>query len=132
MPLLDAGVPDAGTVNPMSPCVGSYSGTERECGWTSGRALACTPGRTITVGCNSNTGADALCTPTLGACTGDPVIRVCAGTAPCSAATALIAEDDTCGTCPVTSTTCPSSGSVYVLSGPFDNTRAGTCSPALR
>lgn len=130
----DSGVVDTGvpTTDPTRPCTGAFSGTSRECGWQPGRTLACTPGRTVTVGCNSSAGTGTLCTSSIGSCSGDPVLRVCPGTSPCSAANALSSADDTCGTCPVVSVTCPSSGSVYVLTGSYSDTTSGTCLPSLR
>jgi hypothetical protein len=86
----------------------------------------------VVVGCTGMGGSGALCTPSLGACTGDPVMRVCPGTAPCSNAAALSSLDDACGFCPVTMVTCPASGSVYVLTGPLNSSNEGTCTPALR
>lgn len=137
--------PDGGTTtDPTRPCTGTYSGTARECGWTTVRTLTCTPGRTVTVGCNSTAGMGTLCATPLGTCTGDPLMRVCSGTTPCGYAARLDSanagvgavnpSDDTCGTCPVTTVTCPASGQITVLAGNYSNTSAGagTCSPALR
>jgi len=134
LPMLDASVPpDGSTTDPTRPCAGgTYSGTARECSWLPGRAFSCTPGRNLTVGCNSTTGTGTLCTSTIGSCTGDPIIRVCSGSAPCSNAAELTSADDTCGTCPVATVVCPPSGSIYVMTGNFSTTRTGTCSPIVR
>jgi hypothetical protein len=132
--LPDGGTPDVPTTtgDPTAACTGTFGGPDRECGWSRGGVLSCTPGRTVTVGCNSTAGTGTLCTSTIGSCTGDPVLRVCPGTTPCSATTELTSADDTCGTCPVVSVTCPTSGSVLVLVGPYSSTTAGTCVPQLR
>lgn len=132
--MFDSGVIDSGvpTTDPTRPCTGTFSGPSRECSWLPGRTFTCTPGRTVTVGCNSTAGTGTLCTSTIGSCSGDPVLRVCPGTSPCSASSALSSADDTCGTCPVVSVTCPSSGSVYVLAGSYSDTTSGSCTPSLR
>lgn len=84
-------------------------------------------------------GMGSLCQPTYGACTGDPVMRVCAGTQPCTAAMALApasgSYDDQCGTCPSAYVACPSSGMIHVMTGDFNSSMAqyrGTCTPAVR
>ncbi len=91
------------------------------------------------VGCSGTGGTGSLCQPPYGVCTDDPVIRVCPGTTPCTAATALRATsgtfDDTCGTCPSACITCPASGQIHVLTGDYDSsqsTQRGTCTPAAR
>lgn len=121
------------TGDPTAPCPGGISGGEtRECGWLPGMTFSCTPGQMVVVGCTGMGGSNPLCTPPLGACTGDPVMRVCPGTTPCSNGAALRSLDDACGLCPVTAVTCPASGSVYVLTGPLNSSNGGTCTPALR
>lgn len=100
------------------------SSASRECGWSSALpqlSSDCSPGESVTLGC-----------PT---CDGEPVLRACDGTAPCTALTALafgfdtyrengvlrgqcIESSSTCeyvSTCPTLSFACPASGvySVY-------------------
>lgn len=74
--------------------------------------VQCTPGERIEVGCASACG--------LGACTGDPVLRVCDGEADvreCADVTAVLGEnDDACGTlCPLARLECPASGRITVV-----------------
>jgi hypothetical protein len=47
------------------------------------------------------------------------MIRVCAGSAPCTAAAALVTNDDSCSRCPEATFTCPSDGVYTVLTGSF-------------
>jgi hypothetical protein len=131
------------TADPTVACAGTYSGTARECSWRRAGTYTCTPGRSYTVGCNNLAGTSTLCSATLGSCTGDPVMRVCSGSATCSETTALSSADDTCGTvpagasvgrCPVVSVVCPTSGQITVLTGNYSDAAsgAGTCTPSLR
>ncbi len=130
----DSGVDVPTTGDPTSSCTtATWGGTSRECGWRRGGTFSCTPGRSYTIGCNSTTStAPTACTTAIGSCSGDPVMRVCSGTTTCSSAAALTSVDDTCGTCPVGTVICPTSGQVTVLTGDFDNATPGTCTVALR
>ncbi len=108
----------------LAPCPGDDSGEGRDCGWTTASSHACNPGFEYWVGCNpglcgldvcpgdeAQHGLDAI------ACTGDPVLRVCPGDAPCPASAALSLQNDNCGsTCPAALFTCPPGGSYTVLS----------------
>jgi hypothetical protein len=86
--------------DPTDACGADADGAERDCGWTIDRALTCTPGTRVTVGCNASCGA--------GSCAGNPVIRVCAGDGPCRHSAALAENDDACGnSCPSVSFMCP-------------------------
>lgn len=122
------------------PCAaGVEQGPLRNCGWRMGVPFSCSPGRATMVGCSGSEGAGSLCQPSYGACVGDPVMRVCPGTTPCSASAALMPSagsvDDQCGACPSAYVTCPSSGQILVLTGDYDSNQAsqrGTCSPAVR
>jgi hypothetical protein len=124
----------------LMPCAaGVPQGPNRDCGWRPGVTLSCLPGRATMVGCTNGAGTGSLCVPMYGMCTGDPVIRVCPGTEPCTAATALQATagnlDDHCGTCPSAYVTCPSSGQIHVLTGDYNSevmSQRGTCTPAVR
>jgi hypothetical protein len=103
-------------------------GPQRDCGWTVSptfNAIGCVPGQQTTLACGD------ACGGTLGgACTGDPMMRVCAGSQPCTAATALVTNDDACGSlCSSASFTCPSDGVYTVMTGGFGN-QAFTCEPA--
>ncbi len=129
------------TTSVTAACTVAASGTTRDCGWRTGSTFTCTPGRLTTVGCNSTADTtNTLCSPTIGACVGDPVLRVCPGSAPCTSTSALVATngnpDDECGTCPVVQVTCPTSGQIYVLTGDYNtsatSTQHGTCTPAVR
>lgn len=110
-----------GTTSSLSPCASQQSGLPRSCGWTSIGVGTCTPGSAMRLG------AAAACG--LGSCSGDAMLRVCAGTTPCehgplvsgSAAAGMLGENDNaCGTgCPEVSFTCPESGTYNVMTGAF-------------
>lgn len=129
-----------GAIDVNAPCApGVAQGPSRDCGWRMGVRFACLPNRATMVGCSGEAGVGSLCQPSYGACTGDPVIRVCPGNAPCTLATALPARsgsfDDQCGTCPSAYVTCPPSGEIFVLTSDFDSTnpaQLGTCTAAVR
>ncbi len=124
----------------MDPCPNNQpQGPTRNCGWRNGMVLSCLPNRATMVGCTAGAGVGSLCQPSYGACAGDPVMRVCPGTAPCAAANALPALsgnfDDQCGTCPSGYVTCPAGGMIFVMTGDYDSfepTQNGTCSPVAR
>ena len=108
---------------------------EADCGWLSPQTYSCTPGAGITVGCTGTSAADAAtCTVRLGSCSGDPMIRACAGSSctyagrliPGSATTAT-PDDDLCGTCPLARYTCPSSGQITVYQRAYNNGNAYVC-----
>jgi len=83
------------TVNPTDACATDETGAQRNCGWVVDRSFACTPGQMVTVACN------AACTPGLGSCTGNPVMRVCPLDGPCVHSSMTPESDDACGTqCP--------------------------------
>ncbi len=122
-------------------CTTASAGTARDCGWRTSGTFTCTPGRVITVGCNSTADStNPLCASTIGSCVGDPVLRVCPGSTPCTSATALVPSagdaDDECSTCPLVQVTCPTSGQINVLTGDYNtsstSTQHGTCSPSVR
>jgi hypothetical protein len=91
-------------------------GPQRDCGWsvsTAFNTLGCVPGQETTFGCGA-------CMPgTGGICAGDPMMRVCAGNQPCTAAAALVSNDDACGLCSRATFTCPSNGVYTVMTGAF-------------
>ena len=119
----DAGTPDGGMpMDITTACAaGTRSGVDRDCGWTAEGTHSCTPGTMIQAGCN------ASCTPAIGSCTGDTMMRVCPGGTACSHLTAIAQNDDSCGTlCSRTIPfACPASGMYTVLTTSFDLT-AGT------
>lgn len=74
--------------------------------------VSCTPGERLLVGCAAACG--------VGACSGDPVLRVCDGDVDaraCADAIAILGEgDDACDSlCPSARVTCPASGHVTVV-----------------
>jgi hypothetical protein len=107
--------------DPLSDCVGGGAGPGRDCGWAYAAGYeghSCIPGEPINVGCGCSIG---------GACVGDPMLRVCDGSSACTAASALISMDDTCGLCPEAGFVGPPSGVYSVLVGAFSAGSAFTC-----
>ena len=101
----------------------------RECGWSLGGVYSCTPGQSLRVGCADNCA--------LGACTGDPMLRVCASGRPdgnCSHGASIGRGNDACGTtCPqATNVTCPPGGSIDVYVTSRDPTQSFTCDIAVQ
>lgn len=108
--------------NPLSACTstGAYQGMGRNCGWQIEGAHDCTPGDSISVGCNAGCG--------LGSCTGSWDLRICDGNAACNGgdfAHVLQQDSGECSTgvfdlnstCPVATFTCPASGRYTVMTG---------------
>jgi hypothetical protein len=114
--------------NPRAPCPRPYDGlsgfgTDRDCGWSvassSGDAgtspslgATCTPGQPVSVVC--------------GACAGNPMLRVCEGSAVCSAGRALgfgfvdgydLFQDHPCASVDFA---CPSSGTYTTWAAPYE------------
>lgn len=119
--------PDGGLLNdPTLACGGADEGLDRDCGWTTeGAPRSCTPGARVQVGCNAG------CSPAIGVCAGDPMLRICPGDRPCMRGAQLAANDDSCPggdggpdthLCSNVTFTCPASGRYTILSGAF---RAG-------
>ncbi len=137
----DVGVTDTGVAaNITATCSVAASGLPSDCGWRLGNTYTCTVGTTITLGCTgASTASDAaVCAIRVGTCAGDPMIRVCAGSAACTYANRLITtspigsaspEDDACGNCPVARYTCPGSGQVTVYVRPYTTGATFTCVP---
>jgi hypothetical protein len=118
---------DPTSTDPTDACPTEVTGAARECGWLVDRGTACTPGTTMTVGCN------AMCTPAIGSCAGNPVLRVCGGDGPCTHAQALAESDDACGgMCPQTTFVCPLRGRVTVMTGASRAGGAYECRVELR
>jgi len=113
------------TGDPTAACASPSQGLVRECGLTNRVSYTCTPGTMLTFGCVAGTAA-AGC-GTLGTCSGDPFIRVCAGDAPCGSWGAIGHSDDECGLCPLSTVTCPPGGRVRVFAGSFDTTMPLGC-----
>jgi Lysyl oxidase len=102
-------------------------GERRDCGWSADAVRTCAPGARVTVGCN------AACAPAVGRCTGDTVLRVCAGEGPCFERDALAANDDACGSaCSQASFVCPASGRYTVLTGAFLAGERAMCAVDVR
>jgi hypothetical protein len=130
---LEVDLGDPSLKTPSEPCPEGVPDhalltTNRECGWTEGVALACTPGEMARVGC---AGACEL-----GTCTGDPMLRVCdsaQGDGNCSYGAALGKGDNACASsCPRTGHfLCPASGEVTVFTAPKVPGQSYTCTPAL-
>jgi hypothetical protein len=133
----DTGTPDTGTPpNITATCTSTATGLTAECGWRFGNSYTCTPGSTVTIGCTGTTAADAAtCATRLGSCSGDPMIRACAGSSTCSntgrlaplSGTTTSPEDDACGTCPLARYTCPSAGQISVYVRAYNTNGAYTC-----
>jgi len=133
----DTGTPDAGAPpNITATCTTAPSGLTAECGWRYGTSYTCTPGTTVTIGCTGTTAADAaVCSSRLGSCSGDPMIRACAGSNACSnpgrlaplAGITSSPEDDTCGTCPLALYTCPRAGQITVYVRSYNTNGVFTC-----
>lgn len=100
---------------------GSFTGSTRNCSWRREAVHSCTAGTTVRVGCATGTGCG------LGSCTGDAVLRVCAGSVSGCAYPGLVTADDTCGTCPYGTFTCPTGGQYTVFHGSYSSTTSGTC-----
>ncbi len=125
----------ADLATPTEPCpdgldAASTRGTHRECGWELAGTFACTPGEQFRAGCN------ATCPAPIGACTGDPMMRVCDHADPdgnCSASQNLDDADNNCGSqCPRTrALLCPDSGEVDVYVAPSRLGEAFTCDVQL-
>lgn len=83
-----------------------------------GDTLTCTPGESLTIGCNGTVG---------NACQGDPVMNACDGTvapADCMDGNAIAHNDDSSpgsNLCPRVDTTCPASGRITVSVHGFGN-----------
>jgi Lysyl oxidase len=97
-------------VNPTDVCPTGISGTTRDCGWNVDRTTNCTAGEMITLGCN------AACSPSLGDCVGNPILRVCAGDGPCTHQYAVAELADACGaSCRSLTFRCPASPSRFTV-----------------
>ena len=108
-------------VDPLSACPEPTSGLDRECGWAFApgfEGASCVPGEVLTLGCG--------CTIP-GSCIGDPMLRICEGSAACGTTAALAKVDDTCGVCPQLEVTCPPSGTYSVLTGSFGSANPFVC-----
>jgi hypothetical protein len=125
---------DAASSAVLAACASGPSGPDQDCGWAVVRAWSCTPGASVHVGCS------AACAPPLGACTGDPMLRVCPGEAPCTRDAALVGNDDSSecpdptgasSLCSTGSFVCPPEGRYVVLTASSD-AQPYTCTVAVR
>jgi hypothetical protein len=110
---------------PTDDCPRTTDGEYRDCGWTLGETLSCNPGEATTVGCDG--GCD-------GQCQGDPMVRVCDGTEACLSWEAVTSVDDSagCGHCPEAQFTCPQSGQITLMWGPWrSSSTSAECNPII-
>jgi hypothetical protein len=121
------------TRNPLQACTHSsaYQGVGRDCGWSLAGSFGCTPGDTVSVGCNAACG--------LGTCEGSWDLRICDGDNVCQGGDAmhLLQQDsgacstgvfDLASTCPVATFTCPASGRYTVMSAAdYDGDTQSSC-----
>lgn len=108
------------------PCATSTWGLTPECGWRGEGVGSCTPGTAVTVAAGA---PKPDCTGTLGAISGDRVLRVCTEAQGCTRANRLAdADQNACGTiAPSVTFTCPASGTYSVMSAPYNRSaRPGT------
>lgn len=90
-----------------------------------GATIACSAGETLQIGCTHTVGSP---------CTGDPVIEVCASSvtpSACTSTNAIARNDDSDGTCPLVTTTCPADGQVTVQPHAFSSGAMFTCAWAV-
>ena len=111
--------------DPLLACTGTAMGPSRDCGWVVAGMFPCTAGAMIAAACT--TGCVA------GACTGDPVMRVCPGTTACTGREALGSDDDCAAGnyCPRATFTCPASGQVTVLTAAYRAGELYTCTATV-
>jgi hypothetical protein len=118
--------PRGEVIQSYSPCTVTTYGLYRNCGWTLQSAGTCTPGTPFSVGAISSNSCS------LGACSGDMMLRVCEGRYGCDFGSSryLGGNDDACGTyCPLASNlTCPASGRYTVMSAPYSSASGGSVS----
>jgi hypothetical protein len=121
---VDAAPPDPGVT---VACTGLTQGVERDCGWYFSRNITCTPEEPVTVGCNAVAGC------AVGWCSGDTVLRLCAGNdAYCTSAEALGQNDDSCETsCSLATVDCPAQGKITVLTGAYNSASSYTCNVSV-
>jgi hypothetical protein len=136
----EGGLPDAGLADARPPrdggppgtltgeCVpGPGMGADRDCDWIVEGDHNCTPGEAVVVGCND------ACSPAVGSCTGNPVLRVCVGPSnPCTNSIALGSSDNTCGNyCPLARVMCPPTGRLTVLTASYNEGRPYVCNVSV-
>ena len=121
----DGGADGGVSMDPTLACPSAVEGVNRNCGWmVEGMPRTCTPGSRVVIGCNQG------CSPAIGMCAGDPMLRVCPGNVPCTDLTAIAGNDDSCPPadggptrlCSRVEFTCPTAGRYTIMSGAF---RAG-------
>jgi hypothetical protein len=128
-------------LNITTACAVPSTNGQNDCGFRVAATYTCTPGSTVTFGCTGGSDAGA-CGFSGGACVGDPVTRICAGTTTtgCTFSARVLpqntglngvtADDDACGLCPWVSIACPSVGSVTVFSRAYDIGTPASCTLA--
>ncbi len=118
-----ATIADAGSAtNPTDACAGDVSGPDRECGWVAESSRECVWGTTVTLGCTAD------CAPSVGVCAGNPMIRVCQGSGPCTHGDSIAENDDACGgVCSSVTFRCPVGGMYSVMTGAHQSGAAYEC-----
>lgn len=120
--------PDDTAADPTQACAAPREGANRQCGFTNAGSFDCTPGENVRVGCSS------ACR--LGSCTGDTVLRICPGNAPCGPRGSLAINDDSgCAEddyCSQARFVCPEGGRYTVLTGSLYSDEAFTCTVAAQ
>jgi hypothetical protein len=124
--------PDETSQDPTQPCAAgaASTGLDRACGFHLAGPFTCTPGTAVRAGCSAACGT--------GSCTGDTVLRVCAGDAPCAVQDAIGWNDNSGCTsgdrCSRAQFNCPASGRYVVLWAAADESNAATtsCTVATR
>jgi len=108
-------------VDPQSACGAGETSVNRDCGWIAEDSPRyCNVGEMVTVGCN------AACSPAVGRCDGDTMVRVCPANSICLHDTAIASNDNSCGNnCSSVTFMCPSVGQFRVMTAA--NGGAGQC-----
>ena len=87
-----------------------------------GDTLTCTPGESLTIGCDGTLGYH---------CSGDPVLMACDGAIPpnnCTSSTQFASDDDGGdGVCPLLRTACPASGRITIQHRPYSTGSSYQC-----
>jgi hypothetical protein len=107
--------------DPLATCLVPDYGIGRTCAWDVAEGFQgteCTPGEQVSLSCGCADSPD---------CSGDAMMRVCAGAEACKAGVALGSSDNACGLCPGVAFTCPSGGSYTVLVGAIASALSYTC-----
>lgn len=130
------------TTNITAACNVAMTTGVNDCGFVRVTTYTCTPGSTLTFGCTGGTDAGA-CGFSGGTCTGDPLMRICAGNTATGCVYAariqpqnpglngVTADDDGCGFCPWVRIACPAEGAVSVFARAYDISMSAAASCAV-